>query len=140
MLTISKSESLRSLFGIFLYSGNISWMWRGWFSFCSLLIYYSIPDILTMLTIIPSIRVRTLRTMSSTMMTTMRTMHMSSPIKQMTSLIQRTPISSPTAYTQPMLVTNIHTSSTVNKETKTKIAEKEKETPAMSNILEAEEH
>ena len=93
-----------------------------------------------MLTVVHSTMMRTLRTMSSTISlpSTMRTM--SSPTKQMTSLIQRKPVASPTVNTQPMIVTNFHTSSTVNKETKTKKAEKEKETPAMSNILEAEEH
>ena len=39
-----------------------------------------------------------------------------------------------------MLVTNLHTSPTVNKEAITKKAEEEKESPAMSNILDAEEH
>ena len=66
---------------------------------------------------------------------------MSSPTKQISSLVQRAPIFGRHAvYNQSMLVTNFHTSCTVNKETKTKKAEEEKEAPAMSNILEAEEH
>jgi hypothetical protein len=90
---------------------------------------------------------RTLRTIPSPLMRYMSSsmmMTMSSTTELMTSLKQRPPISSPTVYTQPMLVTNFHTSPTVNKETKTKKAtkkaEKEKEAQAMSNILEEEEH
>eukprot|EP00090_Calanus_glacialis_P045819 TRINITY_DN8740_c0_g1_i4.p1 TRINITY_DN8740_c0_g1~~TRINITY_DN8740_c0_g1_i4.p1 ORF type:complete len:467 (-),score=130.41 TRINITY_DN8740_c0_g1_i4:29-1429(-) len=99
-----------------------------------------------MLAVIPSTMMRTLRTLPSPLMRHMSSpmmMTMSSSIStlQMPSfLVQRTPISNHTAYTQPMLVTNFHTSRTVNKETKTKNAEKEKEAPAMSNILEEEEH
>jgi len=84
------------------------------------------------------INIRTLRIITSTdsrpssilMNMSSTTMHL-----QMPSLVQRPPVS-----TQPILVTNFHTSPTVNKEAKPKKAKKEKETPAMSNILDAEEH
>jgi len=95
-----------------------------------------------MVTVIPSSIMRTLRTLPYTMVRSMSSsmVTMAPSTKQMPSLVRRTPISSLDVSTQPLLVSSFHSSLTVNKEAKPKTAEKEKETPAMSNILDAEEN